>query len=78
MKKLWMHAVAAAIALASGTAAHAQGRHDEKHGKPGKPSAAPDTPVTDRAPGRHDERPHGQPKKKAQKKAADKKQDAAK
>lgn len=82
MKRLWLHAAVAAIAMAFGTAAQAQGRHDEKHGKPGKPAAAPDTPASDRMPGRHDERPHGPPKKKAQKKAdakkAEAKQDSAK
>ena len=78
MKRIWMHAAVAATALVIGTAAQAQGRHDEKHGKPGKSAAAPDTPASDRLPGRHDERPHGPPKKKAQKKADDKKHDAAK
>ena len=81
MKRLLMHAAVAAIAIAFVSAAQAQGRHDEKHGKPGKPAAAPDTPASDRMPGRHDERPHGPPKKTQKKtdaKKAETKQDAAK
>jgi hypothetical protein len=33
----------------------------------GKAAAASEVPATDRTPGRHDERPHGTPKKKAKK-----------
>lgn len=52
MKKLSLRIVAASIAIAFAGMSQAQTRHDEKpHGMPGKPSAAPDSPVTDRAPG---------------------------
>ena len=84
MKRILLHAAIAAIGLALGSAALAQGRHDDKpHGVPGKPAAAPDSSVTDRTPGRHDERPHGKAKKKSDKsasakKAAPKKSDDAK
>lgn len=80
MKKLSLRIVAASIAIAFAGMSQAQTRHDEKpHGMPGKPSAAPDSPVTDRAPGRHDERPHGKPKgkTKAVKKIESKKKDDA-
>ena len=77
MTKASIHALAAALGLALASAAFAQFRHDEKpHGVPGKGSAAPDTPVTDRTPGRHVDRPHG--KAKAKTKKADQKKTEAK
>lgn len=76
MKKLVVAIVTAAFGLAVASTALAQGRHDDKHGK-GKPSAAPDTSVADRTPGRHDQRPHGMPKKKAEKKGDTKAQSKA-
>lgn len=73
MKKASIHVLAATLGLAIGSAAFAQARHDEKpHGMPAKPSAAPDTPASERTPGRHDDRPHGKPKTRAKKAPAKK------
>ncbi len=71
MKIAAIAAMVFAISTAIGTAAYAQGRHDDKpHGMPKDMPMATESKGPPGPAGRHDERPHGQ--KKAAKKPADK------
>ncbi len=71
MKTAAIATIVFAASTAIGTAAYAQGRHDDKpHGMPKDMPMSMDSKAAPAPAGRHDEKPHGQ--KKAAKKPADK------
>ena len=72
MKRTTIAVIVLGISVALGTAAYAQGRHDDKpHGVPKDMPMATESHGAPAPAGRHDEKPHGQ-KKPAAKKSADK------
>ena len=72
MKQISIATIVFAVSTAVGSAAYAQGRHDDKpHGMPKNMPMATESQGAPAPAGRHDERPHGQ-KKPATKKSADK------
>ncbi len=68
MKRIGIAAIAFVAGTALGTAAYAQGRHDDRpHGMPKDMPMAKDCTGAPAPAGRHDEKPHGEKKPAAKK-----------
>ena len=66
MKHIAIATIVFAVSTAVGSAAYAQGRHDDKpHGMPKDMPMAKESQGAPAPAGRHDERPHGQKKPSA-------------